>query len=563
MTQRSPRGPEGRIPDFPSEDTPEDRPEGQVSGGRRPGELNIRELLRWGWRQLTSMRTALILLLLLALAAVPGSLIPQSGVDSLKASRWQEDHTTLTPVYEKLGLFDVYSTPWFGAIYVLLMVSLVGCIVPRLRVYWRGLRAQPPATPRHLLRLPDSESYTTQEDPEVVLERARKVLRRQRYRLRKGAEGDDAVSSERGYLREAGNLVFHLSVILVLVGFAMGSMLGYKGGVIVIAGDNGGFTNTLSQYDDFDPGSLFTESRMDPFTFHIDKFDVQWVGSGPRQGMAKGFQSHLTYCQKSDCSDEKNYDLRVNHPLTIGSTEVFLIGHGYAPVITVRDGDGNVAYSGPTVFLPQDQTFFSFGVVKAGAAKPEQIGLQGVFYPTFIMDDDGNPTTLMGNDLNPLISMQVYVGDLNPSGGAQSVYSLDTEATKQVMDPDDAKKALRLDLKPGETAKLPNGLGSVTFDNAAGNCTSATNETEGCVVRWNKIQISQSPGKRLALGGVVLCLVGLLGSLFIRPRRVWVRARRGDGGTLVEVAGLDRSGGGDTAAVVRSLVEALQEETRT
>jgi cytochrome c biogenesis protein len=543
MSERTMTGPEGRVPDFPEEETQEPGSE-QGPGGRRPGELGVKELLRWTWRQLTSMRTALALLLLLALAAVPGSIIPQTGVDSLKTSNWQDAHTTLTPIYRRLGLFDVYSTPWFGAIYILLMVSLVGCILPRLRVYWRGLRAQPPAAPRNLLRLPDSSSYTTSEAPDVVLARARTALGRQRYRLRK-AEGSDAVSAERGYLREAGNLVFHLSILLVLVGFAMGSLFGYKGGVIVVVGPDAGFTNTLSQYDDFDPGSLFSESRMDPFTFHIDDFKVSWLNSGPKRGMAKGFKSELTYCQKVDCSDQKKYDLRVNHPLKIGSTEVFLIGHGYAPVITVRDGQGKVAYSGPTVFLPQNQTFFSFGVVKASAAKPEQIGLQGVFYPTFIMDDKGNPATLMGNDLNPLISMHVYAGDLNPTGGPQSVYALDTSAAKQVMDPTDPKKPLRLDMKPGQTVTLPNGLGSVTFDK---------------VVRWNRDQISQSPGKGLALGGVVLCLIGLLGSLFIRPRRVWVRARTVDGGTLVEVAALDRSGGGDTAAVVRSLAEALQED---
>jgi cytochrome c biogenesis protein len=581
MSNRTPvTGPEGRVPQF-SEGS--DGPEQPEEPTRRPGELNVRELLRWAWRQLTSMRTALILLLLLALGAVPGSLIPQSGVDSLKASQWQDAHKTLTPIYEKLGLFDVYSTPWFGAIYVLLMVSLVGCIVPRLRVYWRGLRAQPPAAPQQLLRLSDSASYVTEAEPEVVLDRARRLLKRQRYRIRVSTgstteglgstteglgstteglgstteglgsttEGlgstTDAVSAERGYLREAGNLVFHLSILFVLVGFAMGSLLGYKGGVIVVVGPDAGFTNTLSQYDDFDPGSLFSESRMDPFTFHIDDFKVSWLTTGPKAGMAKGFRSEITYCQKSDCSDEKKYDLRVNHPLKIGSTEVFLIGHGYAPVITVRDGQGNVAYSGPTVFLPQDASFFSFGVVKAEAAKPEQIGLQGVFYPTFVMDDRGNPTTLMGNDLNPLISMHVYTGELNPGGGPQSVYALDTSAAKQVMTPGDAEKPLRLDMTPGQTVELPNGLGSVTFDD---------------VVRWNRVQISQTPGKLIALGGVVLCLVGLLGSLFIRPRRVWVRARRGEGGTLVEVAALDRSGGGDTAAVVRALTQALQEEKK-
>jgi cytochrome c biogenesis protein len=114
----------------------------------------------------------------------------------------------------------------------------------------------------------------------------------------------------------------------------------------------------------------------------------------------------------------------------------------------------------------------------------------------------------------------------------------------QVMAPDDAEKPLRLDMAVGDTVTLPDGLGSVSFDE---------------VVRWNRVQISQSPGKELALGGVVLALLGLLGSLFIRPRRVWVRARETQEGTLVEVAALDRSGGGDTETVVAELVAALQE----
>ena len=93
------------------------------------------------------MRTALVLLFLLALAAVPGSVVPQENIDAVKVANWKADHPTLTPVYETLGLFNVYGSVWFSAIYILLMVSLVGCVVPRLRVYWRAMRAQPPPRP--------------------------------------------------------------------------------------------------------------------------------------------------------------------------------------------------------------------------------------------------------------------------------------------------------------------------------------------------------------------------------------------------------------------------------
>ncbi|MDZ5622709.1 cytochrome c biogenesis protein ResB [Nocardioides sp. HM23] len=519
------------------------------------GELTARELGRWVWRQVTSMRTALVLLLLLALAAIPGSVIPQSGVDALAVTRWKEEHPDLTPIYEKLGLFSVYDSIWFSAIYLLLVLSLVGCIVPRLFVYAKGLRAQPPRTPRNLSRLPDHTSYETDLPADEVLARARAVLGN-RYRLR-GLDtpspsgsgystNEGSVSAERGYLREAGNLLFHLSVLIVLAGFAIGGLFGYQGGVILVQGST--FGNNLTQYDDFDPGGLFTPEQLDDFAFTVEDFEVEWLRSGAGAGTARGFEAGLSYHQGD--GPEERYDLRVNHPLSIGDTDVFLIGHGYAPVITIRDGEGNIAHTGPAPFLPQDQSFVSFGVVKTAAAEPGQIGLEGLLYPTFRFYD-GDPVSVFPDDLDPLVSMLVYTGDLGlDSGASQSVYVLDKSNADQVLDEDG--KPFRLDLSVGETIELPDGLGSVTLER---------------IDPWVRVQISQSPGKEVALGGVILALIGLCGSLFIRPRRVWVRARSVDTGapgdtmtTVVEVAGLDRSGNGDLDEVLADLVAALQKE---
>ncbi len=327
-------------------------------------------------------------------------------------------------------------------------------------------------------------------------------------------------------------------MLVVLVGFALGSLFGYRGGVILVVGN--GFSNNLTQYDDFVPGSLFAPDDMEPFTFDVTDFEVDWLTEGPSQGQARGFVSHLEY-RETPAAETRDYDLKVNHPLTIGDTEVFLIGHGYAPVITIRDGEGDVAYSGPTIFLPTDQTFRSFGVVKAPDARPTQIGLEGEFYPTYAFTEETGPFSVFGRADNPAISMLVYAGDLGmDSGQPQSVYQLDKSGAELVRKGDGSM--FRVDLAPGQQVDLPDGLGTVSFDG---------------VQRWNKIQISRTPGKLVALAGVVLALIGLLGSLYIRPRRIWVRASLRDGRTHVEVAGLDRSGGGDLPAELREIVGAL------
>lgn len=479
------------------------------------------ELLRWAWRQLTSMRTALILLLLVALGSVPGSVIPQSNIAAVQVSQWKELHPRLTPVYERLGLFSVYDSPWFSAIYLLLMISLVGCILPRTAVYWRAVRTAPPRAPRNLSRLPSHVELETDEDPDVVIARARKVLRRRRYRVAAPA-GDRSVAAERGHLREAGNLLFHTAVIVVLLAFAYGQLLGFKGGSIVLVGK--GFSNSLTQYDDFAPGSFYDPTDLKPLSFTVDDFEAEFLTDGPNQGQPTSFHADINY-RETPGAESKDYRLEVNKPLVLDGVSVFLVGHGYAPVVTVEDGNGDLAYQGPVVFLPQDASFQSFGVLKVPDAQPEQLGFDGMFFPTYSFDMERGPFSVFPDALNPAMSLLAYHGDLGMDDGApQGVYELDTDEMEKFTKADG--RDVRLDLAPGKKIELPDGLGSIRFDGWQ---------------RWVKLQVSHTPGKAVALTGIVLALVGLMGSLFIRRRRAWVRVTTREGRTYVEVAGLDRS----------------------
>jgi cytochrome c biogenesis protein len=497
------------------------------------------EFARWIWRQLTSMRTALLLLFLLAVAAIPGSLVPQERVNASEVIAFKDRHPELAPLFERLGMFNVYSSVWFGAIYLLLMVSVVGCFLPRLRVYLHAVRSRPPRAPRNLSRLSAYRTWVVDQPIEAEAERVRSLLKRQRRRVEVYPEGDEiVVSAEKGYLREAGNLLFHLALLVVLVGVAIVGLFGFKGSVAVVSGR--GFSNTLVQYDDFTPGARFDLADLAPFGFTVDDFDVSWERDGAGRGTPLDFDADLTVTDEPGATPY-SYDLRVNHPLEVDGTSVFLVGHGYAPVVTVKDGAGNVAYSGPVVFLPQDSSFLSFGVIKAPDAAPTQLGFEGYFFPTGGLCQ-GVPCSTFPDADDPVLSLIAYHGDLGLDDGApQSVYVLDKDDLTTYRTRDGNPTALIM--KPGETRQLPGGDGSIEFKGYQ---------------RWVKLQVSHQPGKMVPLVGVVAAIVGLLGSLFVRPRRTWVRLRSRDGRTVVEVAALDRVSGGDPATHVAEVEEQLR-----
>ena len=131
------------------------------------------------------MRTALILLFLLALGSIPGSVLPQQGTDPAEVQQYFASHPGLAPWLNHFGLFNVFAAPWFAAIYLLLFASLVGCVVPRTLRLVGAARTPPPRAPRNLARLPHSSSYASALSPEAAIDGAAAVLGGQHFRLRR------------------------------------------------------------------------------------------------------------------------------------------------------------------------------------------------------------------------------------------------------------------------------------------------------------------------------------------------------------------------------------------
>jgi cytochrome c biogenesis protein len=485
-------------------------PEAEPSRGGPGLGRTVIGLGRRLWRWLTSMRTALILLFLLAIAAIPGSLLPQRNLNADKVSQYFQQHRVLAPWLERVGAFNVFASPWFSAIYLLLFISLIGCLVPRLRAHIAAVLRVPPDAPSRLERLPaHAVGLELGGDAAAAAQRMRALLRRRRFRVRvrEQSDGGFTVSAEKGHLKETGNILFHFSLLAVLTAVALGSWYGYHADRLLIQGDDQGFCNTLQQYDDYGLGARVSPSDLEPFCLTLNGFRASYQPSGE----AKDFSAAVSYTLGGGAPQSTT--IKVNKPLRLPKARIYLLGHGYAPVLKYTDRYGR-SQTVTAAFPSQDSTLTSSGVVEFPDANidphkgfdpnnKQQVAFEGTYIPT--VSSDTSAVSAFPAENNPMLFLTAYRGDLGLDAGIPtSVYSLDehqidTGRLKAV------SSVIRL--VPGGTATLDDGT-TVQFLGTR---------------PWITTTVRYDPGEQLVLAGAVLLLTGLIVMLLGRRLRVWFR----------------------------------------
>lgn len=485
--------------------------------------LGVRGWLRWCWRQVTSMRLALILLLLLGLAAIPGSILPQRPQDPAAVRAFIDANGAWGRFLDATGFLDVFGSAWFTAIYILLFASLIGCIVPRSIAHFKAMRRQPSAAPSSLRRY---EPLTAETDlsPREAVERAIAAVRPHAgargavtgYRVRVDERsGTVALAAEKGHVREFGNLLFHVSLVFVLAAVAAGSLLTYRGQAVIIEGHT--FTNAVVDYDSYESGRLFDPANLEPFRLRFDSLDSAFYDDGRPQG----FTAHVTLTEPG--RDSVDAAIEVNRPLQVAGGKIYLQGNGFAPRFQVIDADGNLAFEGAVPFLPQDNVYTSTGVIKVpDVTSGEQLAFNGTLLPTAVQTPVAGVVSSWPEPLNPVIYLNVYTGDLGLDAGVpQNVYRLDMTHLSPVHD--DEGLPVVLELVPGQTVELPDGLGSITWVD---------------LPRFIAVDLRTDPSLPWLLAASCLTMLGISISLFSSRRRVWILASPApDGGARTLVTG--------------------------
>ncbi|NLA64879.1 MAG: cytochrome c biogenesis protein ResB, partial [Leucobacter sp.] len=303
-------------------------------------------------------------------------------------------------------------------------------------------------------------------------------------------------------------------------------------------------------YDSATSGSYFEPETLEIFTLTLDSLEVDYVddshGNTRALGQVLDYRALMTLTSPEGV--ESSEMIRVNYPLRVHGSPIYLLANGYAPTVTVRDPAGTVVYSESMPFIPQDDaTLTSLGVIKIlhglqYEGEDTQVGMRGFFYPSQVELDTGAYASNFPDLLNPVLTLDVFVGDLGVDGGIpQSVYALDTSGMQQITGRAIDVESLELHL--GDTIELPEGMGTISFEAAP---------------RYGAFDVMQNPAQTWVLVSALAAVFGMLLSLFVPRRRMWVKAITTPDGVALQYAALAR---GDDPTL-EGAVEQLREKHR-
>lgn len=469
----------------------------------------VRRSVALVWRSLRSMRTALILLLILAAAAVIGSLLPQIPNSPERVGRYLDDHGVWGTLLFRAGFFDVYGSWWFALITTLLFVSLAACLFPRTRALLRAIR-QRPVQARELDGFRHHAELRVNAGPDEVAVGAARYLRRKRFRVSREGSG---IAAEKGTLREVGSLLFHWAFFLLLVGVIVGKGTGFTGRAVITEGET--WIDARANYDGQIRAGRYFGGGFSGIGVELLDFDDRYR----RNGLPIDFVSRVRFLDR-DGRPTGTREIRVNRPAALDGLRIFQEGFGWAPVVTASL-DGAAMWSSPIDMTRDDApegvpaTAMPWrGVIKLTAPEPDVLITLELWsdYRAFAnFQLTGEPTPMLVQ-FDPYIRYSVYVGRITDP----ALSSFDTAGLRRVG---------RGDLRAAGTAdtSVP-GLGDLRLSFPE-------------LRQYTVLLISRDVGIPVVLAAAILVLVGLIPALYVSRRKVWIRAEAAPGGALVKIGG--------------------------
>jgi len=266
------------------------------------------------WSFFSSVRLTLLLLILIALAAILGTVIPQQDA---AGDAVQKLPPALAGVLKVLQLHDLYRSPWFLLLMALLTVNLVVCSLNRLPASLRLYRRQPePDRPGLYEDLPPGQVLAAEGTVEDEAARMEQVLKKALGSVeRKGTDQATWLSGHKGAWSYFGVYVIHAGVLVIILGAVIGSLLGFDGDVNIPEGGSADRIQLRGGKGVMQLG----------FDVKCDDFDVEFYDSG----MPKLYRSDLSFLKGGEIRAKGV--LMVNHPIEFEGIRFYQSSYGSIP----------------------------------------------------------------------------------------------------------------------------------------------------------------------------------------------------------------------------------------
>lgn len=429
------------------------------------------------WAFLSSIRLTIILLIILALASVIGTLVPQRE-DAVEFAR--RISPELFSLLSTLDIFDMYHSTWFRLLIGFLALNLTVCSIDRFPRTWKRFSALPrPDRQKPFEDLPQERSFVVRAERKSAAASVVEYLKGRYKRIRtKETESAHFIYGEKGRFSHFGVYLVHLSILIIIIGGLLGSFLGFEAYVNIAEGEK---TRTVILRNTMKPLDLGFEVRCD--RFFVDFY---------RNGAPKEYRSDLTFLLGGQ--EVEKASALVNHPVHFRGITFYQSSYGVIPKVRIRVSRHASQAESRIVELEQG----------------DQVELPGG-------GGEFSVTRFSGNFMNrfgPAVRILV-----RPIKGREIRFWVvkEMEALKKIL-------PAPIDNFPGLD---PSAFKPYTF--------SFMDRVKGRY--YTGLQVNRDPGVPLVWAGCFLMMAGFFVTFFTSHKRIWVRVSGHDTGVRVSVAG--------------------------
>jgi cytochrome c biogenesis protein len=265
---------------------------------------------------LASVKFTILLLSLIAVGSIFGTVIKQrASVEEYLALYSESTYKFI----KFLSLDDMYHSPWFYALIVLFVINLALCTLSRFSRFIRGNR--------RAVKLPEEDVLLGMERHFTSEKSYDEVIRAIQGRYGCIHREEAGLVLEKGTLSRYGVYIIHGSIVTILVGSFLGTLLGYRGYMVLHPGET---------KDQVMIRTAKETSQPLGFALKCKDFNVSFYPGGE----PKDYVSTVEVVDNGKVVMEKK--IRVNDPLSYKGIHVYQASYGRIPSFLFNVGGESV-----------------------------------------------------------------------------------------------------------------------------------------------------------------------------------------------------------------------------